>query len=73
MESVKSLENYSKLTIRISKVRISRIQQNSDNGYGYRHSVTCDEIPECRAYGSTVSEALDKFQRLAELWIRLST
>ena len=69
---MKSLDNYSMLTIRIAKVRVNKTKQTSDNGYGYRHSVNCDEIPECKVYGLTVSDALEKFQQLAKLWIRLS-
>jgi len=65
---VKSLENYPKLTIRISKVRI--FEQN-DNGYGYRYLFECDEIPECQGYGLTISDALEKFRKLAVLWINL--
>ena len=68
LKSVKSLENYPKLTIRLSKVRIFR---KGSNGYGYRYSFKCDEIPECRGYGSTISDALEKFQKLAKLWINL--
>ena len=70
VKSMKSLDNYSRLTIRIFKVKI--VNQNDGDGYGYRHLFTCDEIPECRGYGSTVSDALKKFQKLAELWIKLS-
>jgi hypothetical protein len=66
---MKTLDNYPKLTIRIHKVRI---KQNSDDGYGYRYLFTCDEIAECRGYDTTVSYALEKFQILAELWIKLS-
>jgi len=69
VKSMKSLENYSKLTIRISKVRI--FKRNSDDGYGYRYLFKCDEIPECSGYGSTISEALEKFQKIAELWANL--
>jgi len=69
VKHMKTLDNYSKLTIRIHK---ARIKQTSDNGYGYRHLFTCDEIPECRGYGTTVSDALEKFQKLAELCITLS-
>jgi len=42
---MKTLDNYSRLTIRILGAKI--IAQNSDDGYGYRHLFTCDEIPEC--------------------------
>jgi len=66
---VKSLENYPKLTIRITKVRISK--QYSNDGYGYRYLFKCDEIPQCQGYGFTVSDALEKFRKLAELWINL--
>jgi predicted RNase H-like HicB family nuclease len=64
-----SLGKYSNLTIRISKVRI--FKQNSNNGYGYRYLFKCDEIPECSGYGSTISDALEKFQKMAELWVNL--
>ena len=67
---MKTLDNYSRLTIRILKAKI--VAQNGDDGYGYRHLFTCDEIPECRGYGSSVSDALKKFQKLAELLIELS-
>ena len=67
---MKSLGNYSELTIRISKVRIFK-QQNGNDGYGYRYLFRCDEIPECSGYGSTVSDALEKFQKMAKLWINL--
>jgi len=69
LKSLKSLENYAKLTIRLSKVRIYK--QDSSNGHGYRYSFTCDEIPECQGYGLTISDALEKFQKLAKLWINL--
>lgn len=67
---MKTLDNYPRLTIRIVKVKI--ITRNGDNGYGYRYLFTCDEIPECTGYGTMVSDALEKFQKLAELWIKLS-
>jgi len=57
---MKSLENYSKLTIRISKVRL--FKRDSDDGYGYRYLFKCDEIPECSGYGSTISDALKSFK-----------
>lgn len=65
----KSGSLFKKMTIRINK---AKIKQNSNNGYGYRHFISCDEIPECKTYGSTVYDALEKFQKLAELWINLS-
>jgi len=52
---MRSLENYARLTIRISKVKVLR--RNHGNGYGYRFLFKCDEIPECGGYGSTVPEA----------------
>jgi predicted RNase H-like HicB family nuclease len=66
---MKSLGNYSKLTIRLSKVRSPT--QNSNDGHGYRYLVKCDEIPGCRGYGPTISDALENFQKLAELWVNL--
>jgi len=65
---MRRLDNYSQLTIRISKVRASK---RNGNGYGYRFSFRCDEIPECGGYGSTVSEALERFQKQAQLWVNL--
>ena len=65
---MKSLENYPKLTIRISKVRIFK---QDNNGYGYRYFFECDEIPEFKGYGLTIEDALEKFQKLAVLWINL--
>jgi hypothetical protein len=67
--SMKNLNNYPELTIRIAKVRT--LKGSPNNGYGYRYLFKCDQIPECKGYGSTVSEALDKFQKLAKLWINL--
>ena len=60
---MKSLGNYSKLTIRLSKVRTP--QQNSNDGHGYGYLVRCDEIPGWRGYGPTISDALETFQKLA--------
>ena len=68
---MKSLENYPKLTIRIFKVKIFG-QKDRNDGYGYQYLFRCDELPECRGYGSTVSDALDKFQKMAKLWINLA-
>ena len=65
---MRSLENYPGLTIRISKVRAFK---RSGNGYGYRFLFKCDEIPECSGYGSTVAEALARFQKQAKLWVNL--
>ena len=64
---MKSLENYSKLTIRISKARI--FSRNSNNGHGYQYLVKCDELPGCCGHGSTISDALEDFQRMAKLWL----
>ncbi len=64
---MKSLRNYSKLTIRISKARIFR--RNSNNGHGYRYFARCDEMPGCCGHGSTISDALEDFQKMAELWL----
>jgi hypothetical protein len=67
---MKSLENYSKLTIRISKVKVFT-HRNGGDGYGYRFFFRCDEIPECSGYAVTVSNALGVFQKMAKLWINL--
>lgn len=64
---MKSLGNYSKLTIRISKARIFR--RHSNDGHGYRYFVKCDELPGCCGHGSTLSDALKNFQKMAELWL----
>ena len=66
---MKSLEIYPRLTIRLTKVRISK--RDKSNGHGCRYTFKCDEIPECEGYGLTVSDSLDKFQKLAKLWINL--
>jgi len=66
---MKSLEIYPKLTIRLTKVMISK--QDRNNGHGYRYKFKCDEIPECKGYGLTISDSLNKFQKLAKLWINL--
>jgi hypothetical protein len=66
---MKVLGNYSKLTIRVSRVRNSR--RNGNDGHGYQYLVECDEIPGCCGYGATISEALEMFQKLAELWINV--
>ncbi len=64
---MKSLENYSKLIIRISRVRI--FSRNSNNGHRYQYLVKCDELPGCCGHGSTISDALDDFQNMAKLWL----
>lgn len=66
---MRSLENYARLTIRISKIKVLR--RNHGNGYGYRFLFKCDEIPECGGYGSTVPEARERFQKQAQLWVNL--
>jgi hypothetical protein len=70
---MRSLENYARLTIRISKVKVLRRnhERNHGNSYGYRFLFKCDEIPECGGYGSTVPEALERFQKQAQLWVNL--
>ena len=65
---VKGLANYNNLTIRISKLMILR--QNSNNGKGDLFVVKSDEIPGCAAHGLTISEALNNFQKTAELWLK---
>jgi len=64
---MKSLENYGKLTIRISKARI--FSRSSNDGHGFQYLVKCDEIPGCCGHGSTISDALEDFQEMAELWL----
>ena len=65
---MRSLANYSNLTIRISRLRIFR--RNNHNGKSYFFVVKSDEIPGCAAHGSTVSEALVNFQKTAEVWLK---
>ena len=65
MWPMKSLEEYSKLTIRISKEVI--FEPNVDNGHGYQYFIRCDEIPGCCVHGAIISDVLQKFQKLAEL------
>jgi hypothetical protein len=62
-----SLANYEKLTIRISRIRVFR--RNNGNG-NCRFIAKSDEIPGCAAHGSTISDALDNFQKAAELWLK---
>jgi len=61
-----SLANYENLTIRISRIRI--FKRNNNNNYLF--VVTSDEIPGCAAHGLTISEALNNFQKMAELWFK---
>ncbi len=65
---MKSLANYKNLTIRIS--RLVTFEQNNHNGYKYLFVVKTDEIPGCSAHGSTISEALNNFQKIAKLWLK---
>jgi predicted RNase H-like HicB family nuclease len=62
-----SLANYEYLTIRISRVRGFQRKHNHNNGCFVAKS---DEIPGCAAHGSTISDALNNFQRTAELWLK---
>lgn len=61
------LANYNNLTIRISRMRTFR--QNNDNN-NYLFVAKSDEIPGCAAHGLTISEALNNFQKTAELWLK---
>jgi predicted RNase H-like HicB family nuclease len=65
---MKSLANYSYLTIRISRLRTSR--PDNTNGKNYLFVVRTDEIPGCSAHGSTIAEALNNFQKTAEVWLK---
>jgi len=65
---MESLANYKNLTIRIS--RQITFAQNNHNGCKYLFMVKTDEIPGCSAHGETISEALDNFQKMAELWLK---
>lgn len=64
---MKSLESYSRLTLRISKEPVI-LWPKRNNGHGYRYFVRCDEIPGCCAHGSTIADAVKYFQEMAELW-----
>ena len=64
---MKSLANYNNLTIRISK--LWTFKQNNNDGWNYLFVVKTDEIPGCSAHGFTISEALNNFQKTAELWL----
>ncbi len=62
-----SLANYDRLTIRISRIRV--FQRNNGNG-NCRFVAKSDEIPGCAAHGATISDALNNFQKTAELWLK---
>jgi hypothetical protein len=62
-----TLANYETLTIRISRVRLFRRKHNHNNCHFLAKS---DEIPGCAAHGATISDALENFQRTAELWLK---
>ena len=62
-----SLANYERLTIRISRIRVFR--RNNGNGH-CRFVAKSDEIPGCAAQGITISDALNNFQKTAELWLK---
>jgi len=61
------LANYNNLTIRISRMRT--FKRNNDNN-NYLFVAKSDEIPGCAAHGLTISEALNNFQKTAELWLK---
>lgn len=65
---MKDLANYTNLTIRIS--RLMTFEQNNHNGRHCLFVVKIDELPGCSAHGSTISEALNNFQKTAELWLK---
>ena len=68
---MKSLDSYPKLTLRISREALAPRKPNGNgNGHSYRYFIRCDEMPGCCAHGSTISDALDYFQEMAELWSR---
>jgi len=45
-------------------------QNNNNNDCHYLFVVKADELPGCSAHGSTISEALNNFQKMAELWLK---
>jgi len=62
-----SLANYENLTIRISRVRVFR--RNDGNG-NCRFVAYSDEIAVWTAHGATIADALNNFQKAAEVWLR---
>jgi predicted RNase H-like HicB family nuclease len=58
------LTSYENLTIRISK--ITPFNNNAENLF----MVKADELAGCFAHGATITEALDNFQKKAELWLK---
>jgi hypothetical protein len=62
-----TLANYETLTIRISRVRLFQRKHNHNNCHFLAKS---DEIPGCAAHGATISDALNNFQKTAELWLK---
>lgn len=62
-----SLANYKNLTIRISRVRVFKRNNNNNN---CRFVAKSDEIPGCAAHGATIPDALNNFQKAAELWLK---
>jgi hypothetical protein len=64
---MKSLSDYSKLTIRVSQAMI--VRRNNGDGHGYRYFISCDEMPGCCGHGPTISQALKNFHIMAELWL----
>ena len=65
---MKSLNSYKNLTLRISRQRV--FKSNNNNSKQYLFFVKCDEIAGCCAHGSTISEALNKFQEAVESWLK---
>lgn len=66
-KSMTSLENYPRLTIRISKLPV--VRRSNENTHGYCYLVRADELPGCCAHGSSITDALQNFQKTAELWL----
>ena len=67
---MKSLDEYSRLTIKVSKLGTANGSNNHSTGHGFL--VECDEIPRCRVFGATIADALERFQKLAYLVINLT-
>jgi len=67
---MKNLDEYSRLTIKISKLGTVKRSNNHSEGHGFL--VECDEIPRCRVFGVTIADALERFQKLAYLVINLT-
>ena len=67
LKRMTSLENYPRLTIRILKLPVFR--RGNENTHGYCYFARADELPGCFGRGSSISDALQDFQKAADLWL----